>query len=129
MLISLSHKRLLIDSFAQHVAAALGKPSVVGWIANVPSQFGYEMHTNIIAHPPTLEPELRGAVLSMYNTNGPEKEFPYNNEDEIFNIETILTALGHEPAQPQAAASAQKKTLTNPAPINNSRQRKKQYNN
>ncbi len=93
VLIAMSEKRLLIDSFAQHTAAALGKQSVVCWIANVPSQFGYEMHNNIIATPPTVEPELRGAVLSMYNTNGPEKEFPYNNEDEIFDADKIIAAL------------------------------------
>ena len=51
------------------------------------------MHNNIIATPPTFEPELRGAVLSMYNTNGPEKEFPYNNEDEIFDADKIIAAL------------------------------------
>lgn len=33
-LISMSSKRLLIDSFAQHAAAALEKPSVVCWIGN-----------------------------------------------------------------------------------------------
>lgn len=60
---------------------------------NVPSQFGYEMHKNIIANEPTLEPELRYSILSKYNTNGPEKEFPYNNEDEIFNVDEIIEAL------------------------------------
>ena len=125
VLIALSQKRLLIDSFAQHVAAALNRPSVVGWIANVPSQFGYEMHTNVIANAPTQEPELRGAVLSMYNTNGPEKEFPYNNEDEIFSIEPILAALGHEPIKPQNNSPVQMKKITNPAPVANKNPNKK----
>ncbi len=93
VLIALSDKRLFIDSFGQHVAAALGMSSVVCWIANVPSQFGYEMHTNIMANAPTLEPELRNAVLSKYNTNGIETEFPYNNEEEIFDVEVIINAL------------------------------------
>ena len=93
VLIGMSEKRLFIDSFAQHTAAALGLPSVVFWNANVPSQFGYEMHTNIIANPPTLEPELKRAGLSMYNTNGPETEFPYNNEEEIINAEVLIEAL------------------------------------
>jgi len=93
VLIGMSEKRLFIDSFAQHTAAAMGLPSVVFWIANVPSQFGYEMHTNIIANPPTLEPELKRAGLSMYNTNGPETEFPYNNEEEIINAEVLIEAL------------------------------------
>jgi hypothetical protein len=89
----MSDKRLLIDSFAQHACAALGLPSVVCWIANTLSQFGYEMHKNIIANEPTLEPELRYSILSKYNTNGPEKEFPYNNEDEIFNVDEIIEAV------------------------------------
>src|SRR6185312_11219348 len=80
VLISRSEKRLFIDSFSQHTASALGKPSVVTWVANVPSQFGYEMHHNIMANAPTLEPELRQSVWAKYNTNGPETEFPYKNE-------------------------------------------------
>ena len=93
VLILMSDKRLFIDSFAQHAAAALGKPSVVCWVANTPTQFGYAMHKNILANEPTLEPELRGSVLSKYNTNGPEAEFPYNNEEEIFDLAKILAAL------------------------------------
>jgi len=96
VLILMSDKRLFIDSFAQHAAAALGLASVVVWIANVPSQFGYTMHNNIVANPPTLEPELRHSVLAKYNTNGPESEFPYNNEDEIFNAADLIAALKGE---------------------------------
>jgi len=93
VLIAMSDLRLFIDSFAQHTAAGLGMPSVVFWVANVPSQFGYELHDNIIANPPTLEPELRYAGLSKYNTNGPEKEFPYNDEEEIIEAEVLIVAL------------------------------------
>lgn len=118
VLIMMSEKRLLIDSFAQHTAAALGKPSVVCWIANVPSQFGYQMHHNIIANPPSLEPELRGAILSMYNTNGPEKEFPYNNEDEIFDAAPILAALGHKDAKAGNNGTPKKHRIIEPAPVN-----------
>lgn len=93
VLLLMSERRLFIDSFAQHAAAALGLPSVVCWIANVPSQFGYELHKNITANPPTLEPELRHSVLARYNTNGPEVEFPYNNDSEIFDVNQIIAAL------------------------------------
>jgi hypothetical protein len=93
VLISMSDKRMFIDSFAQHTAAALGLPSIVCWIANIPDQFGYEIHKNIVANPPALEPELRNAVFARYNTMGSETEFPYNNEDEIFNVEQIIHAL------------------------------------
>ena len=93
VLISMSAKRLFIDSFAQHTAAALGLPSVVCWIGNTPSQFGYELHTNIIANAPTLKPELRHSVFSKYNISGNATEFPYNNEDEIFDVDVIIEAL------------------------------------
>ena len=62
VLLMMAQKRLLIDSFAQHAAAALGLPSVVFWIANTPEQFGYDLHTNIAAKPYTIKPELRHAI-------------------------------------------------------------------
>lgn len=93
VLISMSSKRLFIDSFAQHTAAALGMPSVVCWIANKPSQFGYDMHHNIVANAPTLKPELRNSVFSRYNITGQVTEFPYNSEEEIFDAGRIIEAL------------------------------------
>jgi hypothetical protein len=93
VLIQLSEKRLFIDSFGQHTAAALSKPSVVCWIGNIPSQFGYEIHTNIIAHQPTIQPELRYSVLSKYNIIGTPTEFPYHHEAEIFDADEIIAAL------------------------------------
>lgn len=93
VLISLSNKRLLMDSFAQHAAACLGKESVVLWIANSPKVFGYDLHTNIVANKETTNPELRNAYLSKYNISGDLLEFPYNNEDEIFNIDEVINAL------------------------------------
>ena len=125
VLIAMSQKRLLIDSCGQHIAAALGLPSVVCWIANVPSQFGYDMHTNIVANPPTQQPELRNAILSMYNTMGFEKEFPYANEEEIFDIAPILAGLGHDAAQPVGNGQPVKQRLTNPAPAANKKSPKK----
>lgn len=98
VLISISAKRLLIDSFAQHTAAALNKPSVVCWIGNTPIQFGYDIHTNIIANPPTIRPELRHSVFSRYNISGQPTEFPYNNEAEIFDAHKIIEALRNTPS-------------------------------
>lgn len=93
VLISLSAKRLFIDSFAQHTAAALGLPSVVCWVGTKRQQFGYALHENIIANPPTIKPELRSSVFTRYNIFGQPTEFCYNNEDEIFNIDNIIRAL------------------------------------
>ncbi len=95
-LISMSSKRLFIDSFAQHTAAALNMPSVVCWIGNLPSQFGYDIHTNIVANPPTIKPELRHSLFGKYNISGQPVEFCYNSEDEIFNVDEIIEALKSE---------------------------------
>lgn len=88
-----SKKRLLIDSFCNHAAAALGLPSVVCWIANSPDVFGYDLHTNIKANPFTHKPELKHSYLSKFNILGDPLEYPYNNDFEIFNVEDIITAL------------------------------------
>lgn len=92
-----SKKRLFMDSFAQHTSAALNKPAVVCWIGNSPKQFGYDMHTNIIANPPTIKPELKFSIFNKYNISGQITEFPYNNEHEIFNVEDIIRALEEQP--------------------------------
>lgn len=93
VLLSMSSKRLLIDSFAQHVAAAFNLPSTVCWIANKPEVFGYDIHDNIIANDFTVKPELRGSFLSEFNIQGDLLEFPYRSETEIFNKEDILNSL------------------------------------
>jgi hypothetical protein len=89
----LSEKRLVIDSFMQHAMAALNLPSVACWIVNSPKVFGYSMHTDILANPFTTTPELRNAYLGKFDIGGNEIEFPYNNETEIFNIDSIIQAL------------------------------------
>jgi hypothetical protein len=42
-----SDKRLLIDSYLQHVSAALGLKSTVVWIGNSPKTLGYQTNDNI----------------------------------------------------------------------------------
>lgn len=93
VLISLSSKRLLIDSFAQHTAAAMGMPSTVCWIINKPEVFGYNTHTNILANEFTNVPELRSSYLQKFNISGDLLEFPYNSEEEIFDVEKIIESL------------------------------------
>jgi len=89
----LSQKRLLIDSFMQHVTAALNLPSVACWIVNSPTLFGYDIHTHIKANPFTVKPELRNAYINEFNIGGDEVEFPYDNESEIFDTSKIIAAL------------------------------------
>ncbi len=89
----LSEKRLLIDSFLQHACAALNLPSTVCWIANNPKVLGYKLHDNILANPFTKEPELRNAYLSKHNIGGDLVEYPFANDDEIFDVEKIIASL------------------------------------
>jgi len=93
VLISLSEKRLLMDSFGHHAAAALNKPSTVLWIANTPIVFGHELHNNIVANPFTKKPEIRHAYLQKFDISGNLLEFPYNNETEIFNSQQVIDSL------------------------------------
>lgn len=93
VLIELSEKRLFMDSFAQHAAAGLDKPSTVLWIANSPVVFGYDVHDNILSNPHTKKPELRNAYFQKFDIAGNLLEFPYNMEHEIFNVDKIIASL------------------------------------
>ena len=92
-----SEKRVLIDSFAQHTAAALQKPSSVLWIANKPNVFGYNIHDNIVANPETAKPDLRFSFLSKYNITGAPNEFPYNDERDMFHVDRIIDSIINQP--------------------------------
>jgi hypothetical protein len=92
-LIELSHKRLFIDSFAQHTAKALGKKSTVCWIVNNPNVFGYTTNDNILANPFTKKPELIRSYLNKFDITGNPFEFPYNNENEIFDVDKIIESI------------------------------------
>jgi hypothetical protein len=92
-MINRSTKRLLMDSFGQHTAAALDKHSTVLWISNRPSVFGYQIHDNIGANPETLKPDLRLSVFSKYNITGALQEFPYNSEIDIFDVDKVIQSI------------------------------------
>jgi hypothetical protein len=92
-LISMSNKRIFMDSFAQHTATALGLDSTVLWIANSPKVFGYKNNHNILSNPFTKKPELKLAYVNKFNISGDPLEFPYNGEEEIFNIDKIIESL------------------------------------
>ena len=93
IMITLSAKRLLIDSSSMHIATALNLPSVVGWIGTNPKVFGYDMHTNIIANQPTKEVnlEINGYLKHLFYED--ILTLPYNNFEEIFDIESIINSL------------------------------------
>lgn len=93
VLLMLSKKRLFMDSFCQHAAAALHLPSVVCWIGNSDTVFGFDAHTNIRGKEWTKKPELRNAYLSLFDITGNPIETPYNTDGDIFDADTIIEAL------------------------------------
>lgn len=96
ILILLSEKRVLIDSFAQHLAAALGKKSTVCWIATKPEVFGYEMHDNILANEFTKDPDFSNAVYQPFNLSEDISTVPYNNLKEVFDINKIVKSINNQ---------------------------------
>lgn len=87
-----SEKRVLIDSCLQHAAAALNLPSVVLWNGTSPSVFGYDLHKNI----ETIKPQnfkLPGSYLFDFDFNGNETEYPFDESQELFNIDEIFESI------------------------------------
>jgi hypothetical protein len=93
VLASLSDKRLLIDSFIQHVCASIQLPSTVCWVVNKPEVFGYPLHTNIMSKAFTSDFDLKNSFYSAFDILGKPEEFPYLHEGEIFDTDTIIISL------------------------------------
>lgn len=91
--IQFSDKRLLVDSFGAHAAAAFGLPAVVTWVSNTPKVFGYGLHANIEVRTPEEFRHHVDAYIEKYNIGGLWHEHPYK-DDRIFSVEEILEALG-----------------------------------
>jgi ADP-heptose:LPS heptosyltransferase len=92
-LLSVSDKRVLIDSCLQHAAAAMNLSSTVFWVGTSPKNFGYEMHNNIVANPPSGATKLVDSYLFDYSFDGVTHECPYFSLEEMFNIEEILETI------------------------------------
>lgn len=91
-LIAYSKRRLFIDSFPQHAAAALSLPSVVTWVSNSPDMFGYSLHKNIVAKAPTAFRHYPDSYLEKIDITGNFTQDPYDS-DPPFSSEEILKAL------------------------------------
>lgn len=87
-LLTLSSKRVLIDSSLQHAAAALNLPSVVTWIATNPIIFGYNLHRNIKANLKREIP-LPNSYLFDYNFHGDLVECPIFEGDILFDFDEV----------------------------------------
>ena len=93
ILLTLSKKRLLIDSSAMHMATALNLPSVVAWIGTSPKVFGYDMHTNIMANTPPKEYDLNHTYYQRLPLFEDISKIPYNDLNEVFNATEIIEKL------------------------------------
>lgn len=90
VMIHLSNKRIFMDSCCQHIAAAFNLPSNVLWVTTDPKVFGYESHNNILANPETRPTSLKDSFLSKYELVGNISDFPYTDESEIFNSQSLI---------------------------------------
>jgi ADP-heptose:LPS heptosyltransferase len=93
VLLSMSQKRLLIDSSSLHIATALNLPSVVAWIGTNPKVFGYDMHQNIIANEPTNPTNIEHPYYQKHLLFEDLSTFPYNDFNEVFDVKQIINAL------------------------------------
>jgi len=90
-LLSLSQKRVLIDSSLQHAAAALNLPSTVLWVGTSPNIFGYSIHSNVQADLPETV-KLPDSYLFDYNFNGMIHECPIL-DTPIFNYDIVIDTI------------------------------------
>lgn len=93
ILLTLADKRLLIDSYSQHLAKALGVKSTVCWITTKPEVFGYSLHDNIVAEPFTKRPIVSHASYDAFNLSQDISSLAYNDLNEIFNPNKVIDSL------------------------------------
>jgi len=93
ILLQMSDKRLLIDSFSQHMAAAFNLKSTVCWIDTKPEIFGYKIHDNIKSEPFTKDPNYTSSVYNRFSLSQDISTIPYNNLNEVFNTQKIINSL------------------------------------
>ena len=90
-----SDKRILIDSSLQHAAAAMNRPSTVLWNGTSPSVFGYNIHTNITTKIP-YNFKLPGSYLFDFDFNGNEIEYPFTENQKLFDINEIIESVNKQ---------------------------------
>lgn len=96
ILLQLSKKRLLIDSFGQHLALAMGMKSTVCWVTTKPKVFGYQLHDNIQSNPFTKQPQLQNSIYQPFNLAQDISSIPYNGLEEVFNTNKIIESLNKQ---------------------------------
>ena len=90
----LSTKRLFIDSFAAHAAAALGLQSTVCWIGNSDKVFGYPENMNITPNANFVNEFNKNKYL-IDDISGQVQEFPYDTVN-LFDVNKIIEAVNKQ---------------------------------
>ena len=88
----LSTKRVFIDSFAQHVATALGLQSTVMWIGNKPEIFGYDDNINITSPEKYVREFNKFSYLEQFDISGQIQQFPYDKIN-VLDINKIIEGI------------------------------------
>ena len=95
-MLMLSEKRVFIDSFAQHMCAALNLPSTVCWITTNPIVLGYDLHDNIFANPHAKEFTTTSKTFSQYELNEGILDIPWTDEEDVFDINKIFQSINKD---------------------------------
>lgn len=93
ILLQIADKRLLIDSFSQHLAAAFSLKSTVCWVATKPGIFGYDSNINIEANPFTLKADFPNNLYQPFGLSQDISTMPYQNLQDVFNDDEIIKSL------------------------------------
>jgi len=91
----LSTKRLFIDSFSQHLAAALDLQSTVVWIGNKPEIFGYPEHINVLPNVEHVNELTKFSYLDDFSIDGQIQQFPYDTIN-MLDINKIIEAVNKQ---------------------------------
>jgi len=96
VLLQLSDKRLLIDSFTQHLAAAFNLPSTVCWVLTQPEVLGYRLHNNIKANKFTLQADYSNKLYEPFALSEDITTCPYGDLRQVFNDNQIIKSLKND---------------------------------
>lgn len=88
--LQLADKRILVDSFLQHVSAAWDLKSTVLWNSNHPNKLGYSIHDNVLPRDGGKDNfvNMKGYLDLFASESKDLSDFPYNNMD-FFDLEEI----------------------------------------
>ena len=90
----LAQKRIFIDSFPQHAAAALGLPSVVIFKTMTAKRHGHSIHTNMEANESAYARELRETYIEQFRVfKMLPADVPTIGPDKLHNTGEIMSAL------------------------------------